>query len=133
MSASVTEPRDKKRAAGRQAIIYLCIALFCGLFAAIYEHFSHGVYSPFMALMFLFPLAFGAAAALCFLSKVAPSPAVRELYAFGAATLTVGSCITGVFEIYGTTAPLVSVYWYAGALLTGASAVLYAVSVIRRR
>ena len=34
-------------------------AAFCAIFAAIYEHFSHQVYSPYMICAFLFPVCLG--------------------------------------------------------------------------
>ena len=37
------------------ALIYLAAASLCAAFAAVYEHFSHGVYSPFMVFAFLIP------------------------------------------------------------------------------
>jgi pimeloyl-ACP methyl ester carboxylesterase len=40
-------------------------------------------------------------------------------------TLTLASCLTGVFEIYGAPAPLVQAHWYAGAALLLAAAIRY--------
>jgi len=128
LSASVTEPRDKKRAAGRQAIIYICIALFCGLFAAIYEHFSHGVYSNYMIFLFAYPLFLGALPYLGIsLSKRLPLPDRRgsDVWDCGVTTLTVGSCVTGVFEIYGTSSSYTTAYWPVGIALLIAGALLY--------
>ena len=38
---------------------FAAAALGCMVFAAVYECFSHGVFSPFMLLAFLFPLLLG--------------------------------------------------------------------------
>ena len=57
---------DKKAAAEyadrltRYSFIYLAAAIFCALFGAIYEFFSHGVFSFFMIYAFAIPLAAGA-------------------------------------------------------------------------
>ena len=57
---------DKKTAAEyadrltRYSFIYLAAAIFCALFGAIYEFFSHGVFSFFMIYAFAIPLAAGA-------------------------------------------------------------------------
>ena len=128
MSASVTEPRDKKRAAGRQTIIYVCIALFCGLFSAIYEHFSHGVDSNYMIWLFAFPLFLGALPyALIGLVKRLPLPTrhAADAWDCGITTLAVGSCVTGVFEIYGTSSSYTTAYWPVGLSLLAAGLILY--------
>lgn len=56
---------DKKTAAEyadkltRYSFIYLAAAIFCALFGAVYEFFSHGVFSFFMIYAFAIPLAAG--------------------------------------------------------------------------
>ena len=101
---------------------YLLAAVCCAAFGAIYECFSHGVYSCFMIGAFAFPLLLGALpfrrlqkSGRPFLGKLA-----GDLICAGVATLTVGSVVQGVLEIYGTRNPLVTVYWIAGGLLTTA-------------
>jgi metal-dependent amidase/aminoacylase/carboxypeptidase family protein len=47
------------------------------------------------------------------------------------ATLALGSCLTGIFAIYGTTAPLVTVYWVAGLGLLAAALGLYLLRGLR--
>lgn len=106
-------------------MIYVCIALFCGLFSAVYEHFSHGVSSNHMVWLFAFPLFLGALPyALIALSKRLPMPLQKaaDVWDCGITTLAVGSCVTGVFEIYGTTSDYTAAYWPVGLglLLVGA-------------
>ena len=117
MSTSVKYPR------ARTLRIYAAATLFCILFALIYEYFSHGVYSAFLLGMFAFPLLGGVAP--CVLLCKAPARAARYAWHAGVATLTVGSCVHGIFDIYGTSAPLVTVYWGAGGLLLAAGLVLW--------
>ena len=108
---------------------YLLVSLFCAAFGGIYEYFSHGVYSYFMLYAFAFPLCGGAlpfAALSLAPSAQMPGPVPRQLYHFAIAALTVGSIMTGVLEIYGTTNDLLQVYWYAGALLLLAALIPYA-------
>ena len=56
---------DKKTAAEyadrltRYSFIYLAAAIFCAFFGAVYEFFSHGVFSFFMIYAFAIPLAAG--------------------------------------------------------------------------
>jgi len=103
----------------RLARKYLLITLGCAGFSAIYEVFSHGVYSYFMVFLFLFPLLLGAVP-FFLLSRVAtdfPSKRARGAYHAGLATLATGSCVSGVLEIYGTTSPYLPVYWSVGGVL----------------
>ena len=116
-------------------LIDLIAALFCALFGAVYEAFSHGVYSYGMIYAFAFPLALGVLPLTLISALSAPYPnrAVRNVYHAGIATLTVGSIISGVLEIYGTTNPLTLVYWILGGLLTVRGAAWYLVAKSGKR
>ena len=106
---------------------YLLISLFCVLFGAVYEVFSYEVYSFFMIYAFVFPLLLGVLPFLLIRLRGArtPNPVCRNLYHAGVATLTVGSIIAGVVEIYGTTNALILLYWMVGILLLLIPTVLY--------
>ena len=99
---------------------YLLAAVCCAAFGAIYECFSHGVYSVFMLGAFAFPLLLGALPfrLLQKHGKPFPGKSAGDLICAGVATLTAGSIVQGVLKIYGTTNPLVTGYWIAGGLLT---------------
>ncbi len=132
MSSSVNYYKNQK--IRRTILTYFCVTLFCGLFSLIYEHFSHGVYSSFMICMFLFPLMGGVVSfgAIRLLPKLPfPGRITYNIYNSGIATLTVGSCIKGVLEIYGTTSLYMPVYWYVGIILTALGVVLYLISIKR--
>ena len=110
----------------KTAFTYLLISIFVALFGGIYEVFSHGVYSNFMLYAFAFPLVGGCLPffALGMWSYVggekhpihfsAPRKLTRNLYHSGIATLTIGSVIRGVLDIYGTTNFLTNFYWPVG-------------------
>ncbi len=102
----------------RKAAIYLAVSIAVMIFGAIYEHFSFGVYSNYMIYAFAIPL----------LGGVLPytvKPAIigrrkidlNGLYHMGIATLTIGSIMKGVLDIYGTTNRLLMIYPVAGAIL----------------
>ncbi len=120
---------DEQKKAGRAALAYLAVSLLCALAGAIYERFSYGVYSYFMIYAFAIPLAGGA---LPFLAMAVfgkprfPVRASRMAYHAGIATLTVGSLVQGILEIYGTANRLTFVYWIAGAALLAVGVALYA-------
>lgn len=94
-------------------------ALFCAFFAAVYESFSFGVYSYFMLFAFAVPL-FGCSlpySIMVYKNKNIPDSAALRLWNSGIASLTVGSIIQGVIEIYGTTNYLTVIYAIAGGIL----------------
>lgn len=100
----------------RTAFAYLLVSLFCALFGAIYEYFSHEVYSFYMIYAFAFPLVGGTLPFFILnLSRKAkyPNALSRNLYHSGIAAFTVGSIIRGVLDIYGTTNSLTSYYGIA--------------------
>lgn len=100
----------------KTGLAYLLISLFCVLFGAVYEHFSHQVYSCFMVYAFVFPLAGGALPffSLAFFIRNLPGKLSCALYHSGIAAWTTGSLLQGVLEIYETTNRLVLVYWGLG-------------------
>lgn len=106
------------RKGAKTAFLYLMIAVFFALFGGIYERFSHGVYSYDMLYAFAYPLLGGAVPYLALaLQGKWPNSTARMLGHCGIATLTIGSVIRGVLEIYGTTNALTVCYGIAGAAL----------------
>lgn len=139
MSTSVTN-----RTLLKTAFTYLLVSIFVALFGGIYETYSHQVYSYFMLYAFAFPLVGGCLPffllgmwSYCggvknpFYAKL-PSPLARNLYHSGIATLTVGSVICGVLEIYGTTSYLSDFYWIVGIAFVTGGIVLYLIDVLKR-
>ncbi|MGN0504976.1 MAG: hypothetical protein ACI4FZ_00330 [Lachnospiraceae bacterium] len=118
---------NAKRAT-KTAFVYLLISIFCALFGAVYEMFSHEVYSFFMIYAFAFPLIGGT---LPFFilhlarAKVYPDTFSGTLYHSGIATVTVGSIVQGILEIYGTTNLLTKYYWMIGFLLIGSGSIAF--------
>lgn len=106
--------------ASKTAFVYLLVSLFFVLFGAVYEIYSHEVYSYYMLYAFTFPLIGGTLVfnILSFLKlQKYPNAVARNLYHSGIATLTVGSVVQGVLEIYGTTNALSDYYWSVGIVL----------------
>ena len=78
---------------------YFTAALLCALFGAVYELFSHSVFSYYMLYAFMIPLVGGAL--LFFLMgyfqwKI-PGKVSRSLWQFGIAALTVG-CLLHILQ-----------------------------------
>ena len=118
---------NKNRQAVRIAGNYIATSLFCALFGAVYELFSHEVYSYSMIYAFAIPLAGGAlpflAVAMGHIGRF-PGRISRSLYHAAITTFTIGSIMKGVLEIYGTTSALLPVYWIAGGLLIAGAVAL---------
>ena len=113
--------------------VYLFVTLFLVLFGAVYEYFSHEVYSYFMLYAFVIPLVGGVLPlfSIAHFNRIPkPRRVVCNLYHSGIATLTVGSCFAGVLEIYGTTNSLIRVYWAAGFVFLAAAIIVYLVNCV---
>lgn len=90
--------------------IYIGITIFCLLFFVIYDRFSHGVHSPWMTWLFMWPLCVGALPAGfgALLSRhrgdawKRGSVWTHRLWHSGVACITVSSMLRGIFEIAGT-------------------------------
>ena len=120
---------------GYAAVIrsYLLATLGCALFGAVYEMFSHEVYSFFMIFAFAVPLLLGAIRFSLMRRCGKPFPGrAAELIHAGAAALTVGSILQGVMEIYGTSSPLIAVFWAAGGVLASAGWLAAFIQAARR-
>ena len=114
----------RKKDWSKMTAIYLGITIFTALLGAVYECFSHGVYSYYMIYAFAVPLVLGVLPGFIFTVTLRivriPKHAVL-LWNAGAAALTVGSLFQGVLEIYGTTNRLSVLYLEAGVILLFAS------------
>ena len=88
------------------------------LFGAVYETFSHGVFSFYMLYAFSVPLVFGVTLYLILLfAKRYPGRVFLNLWNSAIAAFSAGSVFKGVLEIYGTTNSLVIVYPVCGCIL----------------
>lgn len=116
LSASAIERSGKE--IEKLVFTYLIVTLICAGFGAVYEFFSHGVYSYYMLYAFMIPFLGGTVYFYCILyfrSKI-PGCIARRFHHFGILTLTVGCIVCGIFEIYGTTNRLVIFYFIVGGM-----------------
>ena len=92
--------------------------VFLALFGAVYEAFSHEVYSFCMIYAFAIPLILGVLTyTLLLIFKKYPGRAAMNLWNSGIAALSVGCVFRGALEIYGTTNSLCIVYPISGSFL----------------
>ena len=93
-------------------------AVFFAVFGMVYELFSHGVFSPYMAFAFTNPLvAGGILQSILLKTKVRIPDLALRLWNYAIALLTVGSIWKGVLDIYGTTNRLIVYYPIFGGIL----------------
>lgn len=102
----------------KHLVFNLAGTLFLVLFGAVYEMFSHGVFSFYMLYAFSIPLVFGVTLylILLFLRKY-PDRVFLNLWNSAIVAFSAGSVFKGVLEIYGTTNSLVIVYPICGCIL----------------
>ena len=119
--------KPSRRIPLRIARNYLIVAVICAAVGFIYEYFSHNVWSVFMIGAFAVPLVLGVLPNLVIAIGRLKTPglAAENLYACGLATLTLGSLLKGVLQIYGTTNELLDYYWLVGAGFAGLGAIFY--------
>ena len=115
------------------ARLYVLAAVNVAVFSAIYEHFSFGVYSPFMIFAFVVPLLMGGLVFLllgraCKKTGSTVPALVCKFWHAAVATLTVGFLFRGVLDIYGTSSSLGAVYWTASAVLATLSLLALAIT-----
>ena len=98
---------------------YLIASIALAVAGAVYEAFSHGVYSNYMIYAFMIPLVMGSLPYLAdnrgIIKKA--GPVAEGLLLAAIVTLTIGSIVRGVLEIYGTTNTLTTAYPILGAVL----------------
>ena len=104
--------------AARSAKRYALAAFGCAVFSAIYEYFSHEVYSPWMVGLCAVPLLTGSLPAMAITqTRVHIGWVASQLWACAVLTLTLGCCFAGVLEIYGTTSPWLPLFFVVSAAL----------------
>ncbi len=105
----------------------LGFAIFVALFGAIYEMFSHEVYSYYMIYAFGIPLVLGV---LCqVLTPVVfgkfPGSIEAVLWNLSIVTFTAGSLLKGIVDIYGSSNHKLIIYPVAGCILALLSVIVF--------
>lgn len=119
----------------KRSLIFILVSLFCALFGAIYELFSHMVYSYYMIYAFAIPLVFGAIPPIIVIMTTIKNPTrmTWNLYSGSIACFTMGSIFKGVLDIYGTTNVLSIIYPIAGLILLLAAVVTYLIRLKKQK
>ena len=118
---------NKNNKSKKTLLLWAGSVIFCILFAAVYEYFSHGVYSNAMIFMFVYPLCLGFIPNWILLKNGLWK--TNRLYNDGVLVLTLGSLLTGVLEIYGTESTLTTYYYPAGLALLALGMLVYIIKM----
>ncbi|MFZ2275967.1 MAG: hypothetical protein WAV68_03285 [Candidatus Nanogingivalis sp.] len=127
---------SNKQILQKRLVKYLAISGFLAVFSAIYEAFSHQVYSAPIILLFAIPLILGALPTI--ISMKFPKLHIKNawqnlIHIFAVATLTVGSALAGVFEIYGSSNAFVVWYFVVGGAMLAVSFAMWLMGFLRLR
>ncbi len=132
MYTSDTEYKNRTGSADllRSGTAYLIASVLVAAAGWMYELFSHGVYSNYMIYAFMVPLVCGAlpdilAATRGCRSKKRSGSSASGLRLAAVVTLTAGSLIKGVLDIFGTTNRLLVIYPIIGLALAIAALIAY--------
>ncbi len=132
MYTSDTEYKNRTGSADllRSGTAYLIASALVAAAGWMYELFSHGVYSNYMIYAFMVPLVCGAlpdilAATRGCRSKKRSGSSASGLRLAAVVTLTAGSLIKGVLDIFGTTNRLLVVYPIIGLALAIAALIAF--------
>lgn len=116
-------------------VTFAGFTIFAAIFAAIYEFFSHDVFSKAMVFAFAYPLLLGFVPFFVFYKteKNIPSDFSRLSYSFGVITMMVGSIFLGVLEIYGTTNKHHVIYYYVAGILLFVGIASWCYTIIKNK
>lgn len=134
MSISVTHNMASNKNLSKTLLFYLGLTAFCILFDRVYFIFGHGVESPSMLWMFLYPLLGGVLPFAClwlFIENARTRKLFRLAYNVfntGMAILIVGSALQGVVDIAGTMSPYTVYFPIIGGVTYGLGVLLFVVS-----
>ncbi len=119
--------------------IYGGVTAFCLVFSRIYTYFGHGVTSPYMTYLYIYPLLLGVVPFLAlswfgtFHQEDARMVWGLRLYNYGVAAWNTGSLLSGIFEIAGTGSDYLSVYVFGGGVLLLSGLILFVPRVLHYR
>ncbi|MCD7775752.1 MAG: hypothetical protein LUH54_00030 [Firmicutes bacterium] len=124
------DPRAKAKY--KWTALYIAVSVFLFVFSRVYYLYSHNVHSPYMTFAFAVALVLGAFP--CFVTsflKLKPDGAYIpvRLYHSGAAAVTVGCVLRGVFDIAGTSSVYQGYIMWTGLVMLVLGTVGYIAAV----
>ncbi len=121
----IVEYKNVSKPAGEKG--YLAGSAGLLAFSLIYEYFSHGVWSIWMIGAFVIPLLWGYVPSLLEARAGKKRRISGYLRLWGVTCFSVGTVMSGVLEIYGTTNRLLLVYFLAATVFFASALVCWPV------
>ena len=128
----ILESNVNRKELTRTCLISALISLFCFVFYLVYNHFSHGVHSPYMTFLFAWPLVLLTIPSLaCLMLWSVPGPSVLSslFWKTGTAAVTVSSLLRGIFDIAGNSSVYQVILMAAGLFFLVVGFILYLFAV----
>ena len=125
---STSENKNSALRGGWAVWTYLGVTVFCLAFSLIYHALGHGVRSPYMGRLCLWPALLGLLPALLLwlIPKLPRQGRVSaNLWHPGVATLSVWSLLRGILQIAGSSSRFTDYLFPAGCVLLGLGAIAY--------
>lgn len=123
----------------KTVIVYMLLSVVTIGVNYIYSLFGHGVSSDAMTWMFMYPLIGGALfyllLGMCIpnIKQISKYRLYFNIYNSGIALVTVGSLLTGIMEIAGTSSVYTKFYYYIGGVSMIISVVLLIIFGIKEK
>ncbi len=114
---------------------YLIVTMSCALVSFIYFQFSHGVTSPHMTFLFIYPLLLGVVVGLFASMSARFKPQSffsTHLYHTGVVAVILSSLLRGVFEIAGTSSIYENILLIIGIGLLACSTICFIINKITK-
>lgn len=131
--------KSKKKQIWKTIWIYLILSVTAVVVDKIYGIFGHGVDSPSMTWMFLYPLLGGSLFYFIierFIPHIIKFSSYRvfyNIYNSGIATLTFGSLLKGIFDIASTSSSYLMFFNMAGGGFIAVGLIMMFIEVINRK
>ncbi len=128
MSTSENRKTIKSYYFHKRILPYAILTVFCGIVPLIYAQFSHGVSSPHMTFLFVYPLVAGLFVGLfnMLFARLEPqSFLATHCYHTGLIALILSSLLRGIFEIAGTSSIYITILTLIGLALMTLSLIFF--------
>ncbi|WP_291644012.1 hypothetical protein [Clostridium sp.] len=139
MSILDIDMKSQRKQIRKTIWVYLILSVIAAAFDKVYGVFGHGINSPSMTWMFLYPLLGGALfyfiieRFIPYILKLSGYRVFCNIYNSGIATLTFGSLLKGIFDIAGTSSDYLVFFYIVGGGFIAAGLIMMFIKVIRQK
>lgn len=137
LCTSVTEREKSEFRMLKISANYLLVSALCIVFDKVYAIFGHGVESPSMSLMFLYPFIGGTSPFIILWLSFKNADKIKHYrfcfncYNSGIAVLTVRSMLKGILDIAGTSSPYLIYFLITGCLMVFVGLLIFSINLYK--